>query len=145
MSDHIEIKSQAPSISADSSSVARAKSSLQPYLILSAGALGFAFFLPWITISFLGTATGLDIAKDKGNDANILLWMIPCAAGVTILTAILKQRLRFVGTLTGLLPFVFALLGVVDNGPELIESLAYGAHLSLLSGFFLIVLSQRAK
>jgi len=109
---------------------------------LCAAGLGVSFFLPWAQI-FVATLSGFDL--QKMGDEQRLLWLIPILSGITIWASITKHSQKFIGQLTGALPFCVGIYWYHKIGSDLFHILAYGAYLSLIFGAALLILPRKAK
>lgn len=100
------------------------------------------FFLPWIDLLF-AKPSGLELAKE--GDPYILLWVAPVFGVITCISAVSKQQLRTIASLTGIIPFVILIIGVYNMGPDLLKRLGGGGYGGLGFGLGLLLLSLKVK
>lgn len=96
-----------PEASSTDAGPSRPPSSL---VLLCAGVMIIAFFMPWVQFFGLG-ASGYALSKfaSEGKFA----WLIPIVAGITVLVSINGKDNRPIGIVAGVLPLVAALFGVM--------------------------------
>jgi hypothetical protein len=109
---------------------------------LCAVGLLVCFFLPWIDF-LLGKPSGLDFTKQGGKFQ--LLWAIPIFCAFTVLAGITKSSQRVVAQLTGALPFFVLVVGLKEEGGDLLRVLGIGGYGSLALGLLLLILPRRLK
>lgn len=142
MHDEITIKPKSESTPTAAPENQTASSGRAQLTGLCAAGLGVSFFLSWAQI-FVATLSGFDL--QKMGDEQRLLWLIPILSGITIWAGIIKRSQKFIGQLTGALPFCVGVYWYHKIGSDLFHILAYGAYLSLIFGAALFILPRKAK
>jgi hypothetical protein len=120
----------------------RRNGNLSVFIFLSAAALIGAFFLPWLNIGGLLTASGYkySLADDTGAEARMFL-AIPLTAAITILAGFVNQKQqRGAARISGLLPIVGLIYVLVRYGKDVTQLLGAGAWISICLGVVLFVL-----
>jgi small neutral amino acid transporter SnatA (MarC family) len=115
---------------------------LSVFIFLSAAALIGSFFLPWINIGGLLTASGYkySLADDTGMEARMFL-AIPLTAAITLLMGCVSQKqLRGAARITGLLPIAALIYVLVRYGKDVTQLLGAGAWISICLGVVLFAL-----
>ena len=144
MSDHSPETHTTENPSQHTSSSQQSSVTLEvPHLIgLCAIGLLIAFFLPWINLAFI-KPSGFELAKQGGK--YLLLWVIPAFSALTFFAGIAREGLKGAAQLTGLLPFLFLMVGIYTDGTDILKTLDYGGYTSLAAGLGLIILPSRLK
>lgn len=102
---------------------------------ICAGLLIVTFFLPWISV--LGASVAGYQFHELG-DGGALAWVIPLAALGLIATRVSGVRSTALSVIVGLLPLVWFLLLLGEEGSALLNNLQIGAWLSVLAGLALV-------
>lgn len=98
------------------------------------------FFTPWAQL--LGVSvSGYDLQK-LGSYGNFA-WLIPVSSGITIVAGLYGKSQTELAQLTGALPILGLVYGLVKVGSDLFHILAIGAYLTLLTGLALLFVTPR--
>jgi hypothetical protein len=115
---------------------------LHNLLSLSAAALFFSFFMPWI--SFLGaTLNGFTIQKNF--ESYRIIWLIPLLAVISLVLNIAGQKTSFIRRLAGLSPFAILVYALSDSGGQIFQAMGFGAWIALAAGSALVFIPNKAK
>jgi len=85
--------------------------------------------------------SGLDIAKEGGNDA--LLFSLPAFALIALFVALTGKNYKILGQLAGIVPFAILAYGLNQFGKDLFQGLQIGAWLCLVFGLALVVAARK--
>ncbi|MEQ2006790.1 MAG: hypothetical protein ABMA26_08325 [Limisphaerales bacterium] len=107
---------------------------------LCAVVVGVCFFLPWIQNIFL-KLSGFEF--QKLSDGGKVLWLMPIFCVITLYAGFVGKSQKIAGQLAGAAPFAILAYGLVNEGQKLIDVLAPGAWLGLVSGAALFLLVRR--
>jgi hypothetical protein len=111
-------------------------------VLCSAGIIG-CFFLPWVRILF-GTPSGYDLQQLPSNEAK-LIWAIPVAALLALLSALAKQGTVNMAQVAGGIPFVALVFYRIRLGDGFFQLLQVGAYLTLALSAILFVAPRFLK
>jgi len=111
------------------------RNSLRLETICAAGLIIF-FFLPWGQI--LGFSISGYNLGEIGSYAN-LVWLIPLFSIILIVMALTGKNLKLIAALTGLLPIIGLLYGIVEVGGDLFQVLGIGVYSTILAGVALLL------
>jgi 4-amino-4-deoxy-L-arabinose transferase-like glycosyltransferase len=113
----------------------------QPIMLLLGCAIVFCFFLPWVQIKFFAAfnLSGFDLQKDGGK--LWLFWLVPFFGLTSIIATLTRSSANVAGRLAGASPFGVLAYGLYQFGPDLFESLQFGAYIGLLAGLLLFAIS----
>lgn len=110
-----------------------------------AGYLCLGFFIPTL-YWFLGAKVSLlDLAQHGEGLKYKILWVLSLLGAGTALQIMLRKNARVLGQLAGAMPFVPLVWNLVEHGRDVMRLLMPTAHLYLVAGIILFVLSPRIK
>ena len=109
---------------------------------LSAAALFFSFFMPWINL--LG-ATLNGFAIQKNFESYRIILLIPLLAVISLVLNIAGQKTSVIRRLAGLCPFAILVFTLNKLGNELFQAMGFGAWLALAAGAALVFTPGNTK
>ncbi|MFA9453357.1 MAG: hypothetical protein ACERK6_05510, partial [Candidatus Aminicenantaceae bacterium] len=117
-------------------------------LLIAAGGLVVLFFLPWFKLSgasYPGYAVGSFLSTSGYLESafhiwifQILVFLIPIAALLVIVMAVMRRKTEVVALISGLLPFV-ALIFILFNSSQVLEQLGIGVYLAMVAGLAVVI------
>jgi hypothetical protein len=109
---------------------------------LSAAALFFSFFMPWI--SFLGASLN-GFAIQKNFESYRIIWLIPILAVIALVLNIDGHKASLIRKLAGLCPFAILVFALNNLGGQLFQAMEFGAWLALAAGSALVFIPGNSK
>ena len=115
---------------------------LHNLISLSAAALFFSFFMPWI--SFLGTTLN-GFAIQKNFESYRIIWLIPLLAIISLVLNIAAQKTDMIRRLAGLCPFAILVYALNNLGGNLFQAMQFGGWIALAAGAALVFIPGTTK
>jgi hypothetical protein len=113
---------------------------------LSAILMVVSFFMPWLSLGMLGSATGFKVASMGG--AGTLLFVIPLLAIVVLANDVLSfldvDKSKYLAYLTAVVPLIYIIYRLIKAGSGFFELASIGIYLTLIASI-LMILSASGK
>ncbi len=108
---------------------------------LSAILMIVSFFLPWLSLGMLGSATGFKVASIGG--AGTLLFVIPLLAIVVLANDVLSfldvDKSKYLAYLTAVVPLIYIIYRLIKGGSTFFELASIGIYLTLIASVLMIL------
>ena len=108
---------------------------------LSAILMVVSFFMPWLSLGMLGSATGFKVASIGG--AGTLLFVIPLLAIVVLANDVLNfldvDKSKYLAYLTAVVPLIYIIYRLIKAGSGFFELASIGIYLTLIASVLMIL------
>ena len=108
---------------------------------LSAILMVVSFFMPWLSLGMLGSATGFKVASIGG--AGTLLFVIPLLAIVVLANDVLNfldvDKSKYLTYLTAVVPLIYIIYRLIKAGSSFFELASIGIYLTLIASVLMIL------
>ncbi len=108
---------------------------------LSAILIVVSFFMPWLSLGMLGSATGFQVASIGG--AGTLLFVIPLLAIVVLANDVLSfldvDKSKYLAYLTAVVPLIYIIYRLIKAGSSFFELASIGIYLTLIASVLMIL------
>jgi len=108
---------------------------------LSAILMVVSFFMPWLSLGMLGSATGFKVASIGG--AGTLLFVIPLLAIVVLANDVLSfldvDKSKYLAYLTAVVPLIYIIYRLIKAGSGFFELASIGIYLTLIASVLMIL------
>ena len=108
---------------------------------LSAILMVVSFFMPWLSLGMLGSATGFQVASIGG--AGTLLFVIPLLAIVVLANDVLNfldvDKSKYLAYLTAVVPLIYIIYRLIKAGSSFFELASIGIYLTLIASVLMIL------
>tara|TARA_B100000123_G_scaffold64810_1_gene45641 strand:- start:696 stop:1076 length:381 start_codon:yes stop_codon:yes gene_type:complete len=108
---------------------------------LSAILMVVSFFMPWLSLGMLGSATGFQVASIGG--AGTLLFVIPLLAIVVLANDVLSfldvDKSKYLAYLTAVVPLIYIIYRLIKAGSSFFELASIGIYLTLIASVLMIL------
>ena len=108
---------------------------------LSAILIVVSFFMPWLSLGMLGSATGFKVASIGG--AGTLLFVIPLLAIVVLANDVLSfldvDKSKYLAYLTAVVPLIYIIYRLIKAGSSFFELASIGIYLTLIASVLMIL------
>ena len=108
---------------------------------LSAILMVVSFFMPWLSLGMLGSATGFKVASIGG--AGTLLFVIPLLAIVVLANDVLNfldvDKSKYLAYLTAVVPLIYIIYRLINAGSTFFELASIGIYLTLIASVLMIL------
>ncbi len=108
---------------------------------LSAILIVVSFFMPWLSLGMLGSATGFTVASIGG--AGTLLFVIPLLAIVVLANDVLSfldvDKSKYLAYLTAVVPLIYIIYRLIKAGSSFFELASIGIYLTLIASVLMIL------
>ena len=108
---------------------------------LSAILMVVSFFMPWLSLGMLGSATGFKVASMGG--AGTLLFVIPLLAIVVLANDVLSfldvDKSKYLAYLTAVVPLIYIIYRLIKAGSSFFELASIGIYLTLIASVLMIL------
>ena len=108
---------------------------------LSAILMVVSFFMPWLSLGMLGSATGFKVASMGG--AGTLLFVIPLLAIVVLANDVLNfldvDKSKYLAYLTAVVPLIYIIYRLINAGSTFFELASIGIYLTLIASVLMIL------
>ena len=108
---------------------------------LSAILMVVSFFMPWLSLGMLGSATGFKVASIGG--AGTLLFVIPLLALVVLANDVLSfldvDKSKYLAYLTAVVPLIYIIYRLIKAGSSFFELASIGIYLTLIASVLMIL------
>tara|TARA_B100000161_G_scaffold127499_1_gene90409 strand:+ start:181 stop:561 length:381 start_codon:yes stop_codon:yes gene_type:complete len=108
---------------------------------LSAVLMVVSFFMPWLSLGMLGSATGFKVASIGG--AGTLLFVIPLLAIVVLANDVLSfldvDKSKYLAYLTAVVPLIYIIYRLIKAGSSFFELASIGIYLTLIASVLMIL------
>ena len=108
---------------------------------LSAILMVVSFFMPWLSLGMLGSATGFQVASMGG--AGTLLFVIPLLAIVVLANDVLNfldvDKSKYLAYLTAVVPLIYIIYRLINAGSTFFELASIGIYLTLIASVLMIL------
>ena len=108
---------------------------------LSAILIVVSFFMPWLSLGMLGSATGFKVASIGG--AGTLLFVIPLLAIVVLANDVLSfldvDKSKYLAYLTAVVPLIYFIYRLIKAGSSFFELASIGIYLTLIASVLMIL------
>ena len=108
---------------------------------LSAILMVVSFFMPWLSLGMLGSATGFNVASMGG--AGTLLFVIPLLAIVVLANDVLSfldvDKSKYLAYLTAVVPLIYIIYRLIKAGSSFFELASIGIYLTLIASVLMIL------
>ena len=108
---------------------------------LSAILMVVSFFMPWLSLGMLGSATGFQVASIGG--AGTLLFVIPLLAIVVLANDVLNfldvDKSKYLAYLTAVVPLIYIIYRLINAGSTFFELASIGIYLTLIASVLMIL------
>ena len=108
---------------------------------LSAILMVVSFFMPWLSLGMLGSATGFQVASIGG--AGTLLFVIPLLAIVVLANDVLSfldvDKSKYLAYLTAVVPLIYIIYRLINAGSTFFELASIGIYLTLIASVLMIL------
>ena len=108
---------------------------------LSAILMVVSFFMPWLSLGMLGSATGFQVASMGG--AGTLLFVIPLLAIVVLANDVLSfldvDKSKYLAYLTAVVPLIYIIYRLIKAGSSFFELASIGIYLTLIASVLMIL------
>ena len=108
---------------------------------LSAILMIVSFFMPWLSLGMLGSATGFKVASMGG--AGTLLFVIPLLAIVVLANDVLNfldvDKSKYLAYLTAVVPLIYIIYRLINAGSTFFELASIGIYLTLIASVLMIL------
>ena len=108
---------------------------------LSAILMVVSFFMPWLSLGMLGSATGFKVASIGG--AGTLLFVIPLLAIVVLANDVLNfldvDKSKYLTYLTAVVPLIYIIYRLIKAGSGFFELASIGIYLTLIASVLMIL------
>tara|TARA_B100000282_G_C31715891_1_gene483508 strand:- start:585 stop:965 length:381 start_codon:yes stop_codon:yes gene_type:complete len=108
---------------------------------LSAILMVVSFFMPWLSLGMLGSATGFQVASIGG--AGTLLFVIPLLAIVVLANDVLSfldvDKSKYLAYLTAVVPLIYIIYRLIKAGSGFFELASIGIYLTLIASVLMIL------
>jgi len=108
---------------------------------LSAILMVVSFFMPWLSLGMLGSATGFKVASIGG--AGTLLFVIPLLAIVVLANDVLSfldvDKSKYLAYLTAVVPLIYIIYRLIKAGSSFFELASIGIYLTLIASVLMIL------
>lgn len=108
---------------------------------LSAILMVVSFFMPWLSLGMLGSATGFKVASIGG--AGTLLFVIPLLAIVVLANDVLNfldvDKSKYLAYLTAVVPLIYIIYRLIKAGSSFFELASIGIYLTLIASVLMIL------
>ena len=108
---------------------------------LSAILMVVSFFMPWLSLGMLGSATGFQVASIGG--AGTLLFVIPLLAIVVLANDVLNfldvDKSKYLAYLTAVVPLIYIIYRLIKAGSTFFELASIGIYLTLIASVLMIL------
>ena len=108
---------------------------------LSAILMVVSFFMPWLSLGMLGSATGFQVASIGG--AGTLLFVIPLLAIVVLANDVLSfldvDKSKYLAYLTAVVPLIYIIYRLIKAGSTFFELASIGIYLTLIASVLMIL------
>ena len=108
---------------------------------LSAILMVVSFFMPWLSLGMLGSATGFKVASIGG--AGTLLFVIPLLALVVLANDVLSfldvDKSKYLAYLTAVVPLIYIIYRLIKAGSGFFELASIGIYLTLIASVLMIL------
>ncbi len=100
-----------------------------------------SFFMPWLSLGMLGSATGFQVASIGG--AGTLLFVIPLLAIVVLANDVLSfldvDKSKYLAYLTAVVPLIYIIYRLIKAGSGFFELASIGIYLTLIASVLMIL------
>ena len=100
-----------------------------------------SFFMPWLSLGMLGSATGFKVASIGG--AGTLLFVIPLLAIVVLANDVLNfldvDKSKYLAYLTAVVPLIYIIYRLIKAGSGFFELASIGIYLTLIASVLMIL------
>lgn len=100
-----------------------------------------SFFMPWLSLGMLGSATGFQVASIGG--AGTLLFVIPLLAIVVLANDVLNfldvDKSKYLAYLTAVVPLIYIIYRLIKGGSGFFELASIGIYLTLIASVLMIL------
>ncbi len=108
---------------------------------LSAILMVVSFFMPWLSLGMLGSATGFQVASIGG--AGTLLFVIPLLAIVVLANDVLSfldvDKSKYLAYLTAVVPLIYIIYRLIKAGSSFFELASIGIYITLIASVLMIL------
>ena len=108
---------------------------------LSAILMVVSFFMPWLSLGMLGSATGFKVASIGG--AGTLLFVIPLLAIVVLANDVLSfldvDKSKYLAYLTAVVPLIYIIYRLIKAGSSFFELASIGIYITLIASVLMIL------